>query len=64
LALIIDITIVADNWDMRDSYQRKVDYHKQKEITNWIKEYTQANEIDYGAFVVNWRALQCVRNYI
>ena len=63
LALVVDVTIVADTANMFEPYEHKVRYYKTTEITNWIKQETGCTDIEYGALVINWRGAICKNSY-
>ena len=57
VCVVIDTTIVADNFSLDEAHQRKVDYYNKLAIREWCHETTQvpAEDIQFSACVINWR---------
>ncbi|RLJ22680.1 hypothetical protein DJ031_00370 [bacterium endosymbiont of Escarpia laminata] len=64
--VVIDTTIVADNYNMEDAHQRKKEYYDKPAIRQWCHTETgiAATEVEFTACVLNWRGTPAARSVL
>jgi hypothetical protein len=53
--LVVDVTIVSDQWNLNTPFTEKVDYYNTDDIKAWLAASYPGKTCEFGAVVFNWR---------
>ena len=53
--LVVDVTIVSDQWNLNRPFQEKVDYYNTDDVKAWVAASYPGKPCEFGAVVFNWR---------
>jgi hypothetical protein len=59
LAVILDVQIVSDSKELKESHELKVSHYNVQEIVGWVKGNTGADNVLVSSITVNWRGAVC-----
>ena len=52
---MIDLTVVADNADLIQAHQLKVDYYETEHVRDWARRVSGVANVSFSSLTFNWR---------